>query len=203
VFAMSAVAASAASAALPEFKPVPTKKKFTGTGGESSWSFSGEKVTCKKSTMSGEITSATTLGGAVLKFTGCSWKTAEGAECPLKSKTGGKEEVVTAKLKGELGTTKESGRPVALLLTPAEGKVWATLESTCGYGGIANLEGSLAGTIGVPHGKTGSLSFPSSPIKEVTTDSGTVVKPRLLYAAAPMELGASLSLTFEEVLEVT
>jgi hypothetical protein len=206
VFAISAVAASAASAALPEFKPVPTKKKFTSTGGTSVWAGGGETITCSKSSTSGEITSATTLGDVIVKYTGCTIKTANGAQCPIKSRSGGKEEILMNALEGELGTImpKPTKGEVGLLLQPEVKTTWATLESECGN---EALSGSLAGSVNVPHGTTGTITYGvtggEQNITEMKMDSGTVVKPKLSAFGAAWIIEATDSLKFEESLEVT
>src|ERR1700728_2478657 len=88
-----ATAGVAAAATTPEFKPVPTKKKFTSSNGVSYWGWEGEIIKCSKSTTSGEITSATTLGHVIVKYTGCTIKLSGGSVCPIKSESGGKEEI--------------------------------------------------------------------------------------------------------------
>jgi hypothetical protein len=209
VFAISAVAASAASAALPEFKPVPSKKKFTSTGGVSTWAGGGETINCSKSSTSGEITSATTLGDVIVKYTGCTIKTPNGFECPIKSRAGGKEEILMEPLKGELGTIvpkPASGSDVGLLLQTVSGKGWAVLESECATD--ATLSGSLAGSVEVGgYGKTNTLRYTApggvQEIKEMKMDSGTVVKPKLTAFSATWAISATDPLKFEESLEVT
>jgi hypothetical protein len=207
VFAISAVAASAASAALPEFKPVPTKKKFTSTGGTSVWAGGGETITCSKSSTSGEITSATTLGDVIVKYTGCTIKTSNGAQCPIKSRSGGKEEILMNALEGELGTImpKPAKGEVGLLLQPEVKTTWAVLESECII--LETLTGSLAGSINVPHGTTGTITYGvtggEQNITEMKMDSGPVAKPKLSAFGAVWELETADTLKFEEALEVT
>jgi hypothetical protein len=74
VLVVSAVMVSSAVAAtMPEFKPVPAKKKFTGSGGEVAFHWaSGEYITCGKSSESGEIIGARTVGKTILKLNECS-----------------------------------------------------------------------------------------------------------------------------------
>jgi hypothetical protein len=209
---MSAVTAAAASAAKPEFKPVPTKKKFTSTSGVSVWNGAGEEVTCSKSATSGEITSATTLGDVIVKYTGCTLKNGlTGETCPIKSASGGKEEIVMDKLKGELGVIvpkPPSGSEVGLLLAPEVKTTWAVLESKCSdWFALATLTGSLAGKVGMPDGKTGTITYSAAGggqgIQEMTMDSGTVAKPRWVAATEVLTLATTDTLNFEEALEVT
>lgn len=143
VFALSAVVASAASAA-PEFKP-STKQAFTGTSGALTIETSStEPVTCSKVTSAGEITGASTVGSLVLTLTGC--ETKEGGDCSLTGeglKTKG--EIVTNALVGTLGEVKttEATSGVGLLLEPASGTVWAKIQAPC-FLGTEKLEGKLA-----------------------------------------------------------
>jgi hypothetical protein len=197
----------AAAATTPEFKPVPTKKKFTSTSGKSIWTLSKETIQCANSTMSGEITSATTLGNVIVKYTGCSLKTAEGTECPVKSEAGGKEEIVINKLKGELGTIvpKEIGSGVGLLLQPAVEKGDWTVVKGEGCGGIFGaVYGTLAGKVEELGKQTGhKITYSYAGIKEMTMDSGSVVKPSMESDGAQMTVEQADSLKFEEALEIT
>src|ERR1700728_2936547 len=94
-----ATAGVAAAATLPEFKPVPTKKKFTSTSGTLTWKMAEETIVCTKSTIAGEVTGASTLGKMVMKLTGCAFRV-DGEECPIKStNTTTEGEVVTNALK--------------------------------------------------------------------------------------------------------
>ena len=132
VFAMSAVAASTASAAAPEFKP-STKQAFTGSTGTITFERSSYSPTvCTKGTSTGEITGASTVGAVVLTLTGCESK--EGPGCKFKS-VGAKNngEIVTSALVGELGEVKttEATTGVGLLLKPASGTEWAKIEAPC------------------------------------------------------------------------
>jgi hypothetical protein len=214
VFACSAVAVASASAALPEFKPVPTKKKFTDTSGAVYFRAGTETIKCTASTTSGEITSTSTLGKTVEKLTGCQWQTAGGV-CPLHS-VGAKEgEIVTNSLTGELGTvftTKEAASGVGLLLEPTTGTVWATIAPSAGPCNSIEtaLEGKVAGEVAAIGKKatTNTLVFGvtsgKQDIKEITLDSGKVVKPKFSgWGIAAWTTEASDALTFEEALEVT
>jgi hypothetical protein len=208
VVAMSVVTAASASAALPEFKPMPAKKKFTSTNGASIWDVgAASTISCSKSTISGEITGATTLGDVVAKYTACSIKNSDSETCPVKSASGGKEEILMNTLKGELGTIvpkPTSGSNVGLLLQPEVKTTWATLEGSCVNSAV--LRGSLAGVVNVPDGKTGTIAYGVTGgvqnIKEMTMDSGSIVKPHW-ETLEPVTLEATDTLKFEEALEVT
>jgi hypothetical protein len=217
VFAMSAVAASAASAALPEFKPMPTKKKFTSTSGTFLWRVASEPVTisCSKTTTSGEITSSSTFGKMVTKFTGCQMNKGSEGPCPVRSVGGKAEEIVTSSLKGELGTVSKSqaASEVGMLLEPETGhELWtlASIAAPCSMPEVA-FEGNIAGEVSAIGKKqsTSKLAFaPVSPtgkqkIAEITVKRG-LVKPKLIdWGADQMTLEGTDETTFEEALEVT
>jgi hypothetical protein len=212
VFAMSAIAVSAASAAtLPEFKPVPTKKKFTSTSGTVTWRFGTETIVCTKSATAGEFTGTSTLGKIVIKFTGCALKAKQGSNCPLKStNTTTEGEIVTNALKGELGTvsTKQAASGVGLLLEPETGKVISTIAG-CGTWPETALEGALAGEVATVGKKqaTNKLVFGvasgNQDIKEITVKSGTKSPKFSGWGVSSITDEASDELTFEEAVEVT
>src|SRR5271167_4747729 len=130
VLAVSAVGVSAAAAAtLPEFKPVPTKKKFTGTGGKTTMLYGGgswPRITCTASSTAGEIAGAKTVGAVTLTFTGCKVEVTGGGDYCVTSSIGAKNagEMVIASLVGELGTvaTTEAASGVGMLLKPEKGE---------------------------------------------------------------------------------
>ena len=118
MLALSGLAAASASAALPEFKPVPVKKKFTSSSGKSLWraSSASDDMECTKSTTTGEITGASTIGKAVIKFTGCDFYQGAKGPCAVHSaNTANSGEIVSDALKGELGTVKTTEAPVGFL----------------------------------------------------------------------------------------
>jgi hypothetical protein len=216
VLALSAVAASAASAS-PEFKPVPTKKKITGTGGSVtfSWNVLGikpESIECTKSKTTGEITGARTLGNVVIAFTGCtgSSETSEGKKsgCPVHSEHGKEGEIlVEHALGGELGTiaTKEAPSGVGVLLKPESGKTWFSYEENAclEYGSI--VWGTVAAEVSVVGKKqlTNTLAITPS-ITKIQLDSGEGVKPKLQGSGSTtVSLKGMSELSFEEALEVT
>jgi hypothetical protein len=217
VVAMSVVTAASASAALPEFKPVPTKKKFTSTSGKVVWNVPSEpvSVTCSKSTASGEITGVSTIGKTVIKFTGCNLEQGSKGPCPVHStNTTNAGELVTNGLKGELGTVKmaEAASGVGMLFE-SEAKYHELFElasttAPCTLGGEA-FEGNIAAEVSSVAKKqlTNDLVFGSTSgqkIKEITVKSGTV-KPKLdgLYFGSLTTLENTDETTFEEALEVT
>jgi|HubBroStandDraft_2_1064218.scaffolds.fasta_scaffold83013_3 hypothetical protein len=207
VLAMSAVVTSAASAAAPEFKPA-TKQVFSGTSGALTIQNSAtNEITCSKETSTGEITSATTVGGVVLTLTGC--ESPEQGGCKLTSE-GAKNlgEIVTNALKGVLGTVKtsEAASGVGLLLEPASGSVWAKIE-----GCITDwtLEGNLAAEVTPIKtlSKTGKLVFVGKDGHEAIRGivvGGKTEKPELLLHGGLISWSTTETLTFKSnALEVT
>jgi len=168
VLALSAVVASGAFAAAPEFVP-NTKQSFTTSGKTATLraaSFPETVITCTASTGTGEITGATgakKVGGVSVTFTGCN--ATSGGGCEVHSKGGGKEEITTSTLEGELGKVAKS-----------EATSEVGLELKAGSGSFVTVEGSC-----IPFGKseiTGTVTGEVNPIKESGT-SGT-----LTYAAS-------------------
>lgn len=213
VFAVSVVAASAASAATPEFKPVPTKKKLTGTTKGTIWEFDSGVITisCTKSSTTGEITTATTVGKVVIVYTGCTDSGPGESNCPANSPGAKAGEIVTKSLGGELGTVAvaEAASGVGLRLKPeTKTKLFELAENKC-FGG-ESITGSVAAEVAVIGKKqvTNKLVLTGAgqnqSIKEIKLDSGVVEKPRLLTSALE---GGFMStheeLTFEEALEVS
>ena len=109
VFAMSAIVASAASAALPE--QLPATGKFTGTSGASTFeTLKGEKVKCTSDTITGEITGAKT-SKSTITFKGC-----EGLGLKCNTSGAGSGEIVL-NVTGTLVYIMKSTKEVGLLNT--------------------------------------------------------------------------------------
>jgi hypothetical protein len=169
------------SAVGPEFNPVPTAKKFTGSGGESRWAWSGGvTIACSAGSTTGEIAGPRTIGHVIIVFTGCKSSDSGHSNCPINTVGAKAEEIVTQSLAGELGTATTS-KEVGLRLKAETGTKWfTTIGTECGSP-EAQWTGSLAGVVS-PIGKkqtTGKLHFVSPNISEFTLDSGTIEKPRL------------------------
>jgi len=210
VFAMSAVAASVASAAAPEFKP-STKQAFTGASETfSMYNDVGEGFTCSKVTSTGEITGATTVGSLVLTFTGCEGMKGGGTTCKVKSVGANAGEIITKPLKGELGevATSEATSGVGLLIEPASGEALTTIAK-----GECYNEGSIEGRIAAEVtpiktlAKTGKLVFVGSSgsqkIKAITV-KGVKEKPSLSFHSSIYSWGMTDTLEFMgNALEVT
>jgi hypothetical protein len=209
VFAMSAVTAAAASATTPEFKPVPTKKKFTGTSGTLVWTWDNgaEKITCSKGSTTGAITGARTVGGVVLVYTGCKSSSATKSNCPINSKGAKAEEIVTEPLAGELGTSVKNSAVVVLRLKAETATKWFTaLENACTSraawtGSVAPEVSSLSkGTV---HGLVLATVGGKQAITEIKLDSGELEEPELVTYASSVATETKDSLTFEEAVEIT
>jgi hypothetical protein len=210
VFAMSAVAATAASAVKPEFTPVPAKKKFTVTGGTSSWTWGAPSITCAKTSATGEIVSAETVGNVIIVYSGCKSSSGAGTNCPANSVGAKAEEIVTKPLTAELGTISNTGSSgVGLLLgqlTPKWTK-WFTLEKN-----KCTVEETFGGDLAAEYSGLGKqathklLFRPGTTgekIKEIALDSGLVEKPEFEVFGAWVSIEAEDELKFEEPVEIT
>jgi hypothetical protein len=115
VFAMIAMAAASASAALPEFNHAKTEK-FQGSFGTTIFEeVSGSIWDYEPATISGgEVTGSKEVGNLVITFTGGS-----AGAC---SNQGEKKELVTNKLHGRLGYINKAKTEVGLLLESPSGQ---------------------------------------------------------------------------------
>ncbi len=210
VFALAAMSAAAASAATPEFKPVPAKKKFTASAATVTLvDGEGDTIECSKGSAVGEITGARTVGSVVETFTGC--KAREPRESCSVSSYGAKAgEIVTRPLMGELGTVPkaqdETEVGLRLKQEPAS-KFWYVQVGTCIFEKV--VQGSVAGQIGAPGGKQTKHEFAfklaengTQAIKEITLDSGELEKPHFGGGSSSIFVLAPFSLTFEEAVEI-
>jgi hypothetical protein len=114
VLALSAVVASAASAALPEFVASKFPVKFTLTSGAGLLeTVGGRQVKCTSDSGSGEILNAKETKNTVVKFKGC---TAKGPFGTLECQSGStKGEIVTKKVKGLLVYDNKAEKKAAIL----------------------------------------------------------------------------------------
>jgi hypothetical protein len=193
----------------PEFKPFPAKRAFTSSGGISTWAYGGNTIECTKTSTTGELTGGQTVGNAIVVFTGCTSSGSGGSGCTVGSLNGKPGEIVTKPLVGELGTvpTSQATSGVGLLLKPESKNKWFTI-----VGNACTVEetftGELAGEVAVIGKKqaTNSLVFAAgtsgAKIKEITLDSGATEKPEFEAFAAPVSIGATDELKFEESLEI-
>jgi hypothetical protein len=154
VFALSAVAVSSASAALPEFHG-PFPKLFTGLGGAGKLEAeSGNTVSCKDVHIHGEI-----IGPkhdlVKLTYLGCSVK-AFGATAPCATSGQPSGVVLTNKLLSLLGYIKRTPRLVGLLLEPEAGQSqFASFECVAG---VVKIPVQVRGTVGGEIGPLNTLS---------------------------------------------
>jgi hypothetical protein len=212
VFAMSAVTAAAASATTPEFKPVPTKKKFTSNGGalKMTWDNGVWLLECAKSSSTGEVTGSTTIGKVVVTLTGCKGSINSGSSYSSVSSKGAKAgEIVTVPLAGELGTvaSTEAASGVGLMLKPETGK--ALFRFAEGAFGEEVVSGSVASEV-AQVGKdqtTNELAFKlvegHDAIGKIKLDSGLTETPALAMGSSRGTILWTDGLSFEEALEVT
>jgi hypothetical protein len=184
VLAISLAAVTGASAAEPEFKP-GSLNRFTGESSTISLATaSTAAIECTKDSVTGEVTGPKTIGSVIITFHGCESK--EGSGCVLHS-PGLVSLIVTNTLNGELGTTKEAKSGVGLLLQPATGTEFATLEGTCISVSPAPVTGSIAGEVTpVNNGETtdGKLIFIGSKGKQ------TIEQIAILHVVKKPELRA-------------
>jgi hypothetical protein len=205
LLALAVMASAATAATTPEFKPVPTNKKFTGSSGTVTWVWGGLELTCEHSSLTGEITSARKVGSAKDVFTGCKALASGGSsDCAIRS-VGAKEgEIATVSLDGELGTTSESSSGVVILLQPESGSSWSTLErNNCT--GETKVTGKLAVEVKDLGKKqtTNELVSIAKPVNTIVLDSGKESFAELEAWSTTLELGFSDEVKFEEAVEVT
>lgn len=207
-----ASAGVAAAATAPEFKPVPAKKKLRSTSGAVKWVFNNgtESVECAKSTMTGELTGARTLGKAVMVLSECTTSGSGGSGCAVNSVGAKAGEIVTKPLDGELGTVAVAEGPsgVGILLKPETAKIWATLATNSCLPEL-NITGSAAAEIAVigkkqvTNGLVFSVPSGKQAIKAITLDSGKLEHPGLVMLGDTATMAGTDEVTFEEALEVT
>jgi hypothetical protein len=212
VLALGAMAASAASA-LTEFKPVPTKKKFTSTGGSFVLKWDPAEptaITCTKSKDTGEIISGSTLGQLVITYTGCtsSVETPEETRsgCPIKSPGASSGEIIARALHGQLGAVAKTEAPsgAGVFLTEENKKPWLEFEENACVRYPAKITGSMVAEISVI-GKsqlTNKFVFNKS-IHKIKLDVGTEEEGELALFSMLVSVEGVNELTFEEALEVT
>jgi hypothetical protein len=190
----------------PEFKPVPTKKKFKGTTASLRMVAGTSEFACSKGTAIGEVSDAQNLGNTVLTFTGCTSSDNSGStKCAVNSEGAKSGEIVTKALTDELGTvaTKEAPSGVGLNLKPELKKKWWTLARTeCNAESTWN--GDWAAEVSVVGKKQTTNKLVVKPgIEKMTLDSGVEAKPEFEYYGIDVAPVSTFEVTFEEPLEVT
>jgi hypothetical protein len=139
VFAMSAVLAASASAALPEFSP-PFPKPFTSTSKTTLLqTVGGAKLTCAADTNVGEIT-APQSGFVKITFTGCKLK-----KIPCNTPGVAPGEIITGMLSMKIGYINKAKKEVGVDLEEPTGAPFITF--VCGAAMRAVVIGSVIGRI--------------------------------------------------------
>jgi hypothetical protein len=210
VLALNLMAVAVASAAAPEFTPA-TEQTFTGESGTGALeTASTAAITCTSDTSVGKVTGAKTVGSVVVTFHGCESK--EGSGCTVQSSSATPGLITTNLLKGELGSVKttEAASGAGLLLEPASGTAFVTLEGTCLLVSPSPVTGTVAGEatpLNKGATKDGKLVFIGSKgkqkIKEINV-LGTVKKP-VLKALGILESSETTNelVLYEVAVEVT
>jgi hypothetical protein len=185
VLALNLMAVAVASASAPEFSP-STANPFTGESGTGALeTASTAAVTCTSDTNTGTVLGAKTVGSVVVTFSNCA--STENGGCTVNSPHRAAGTIITNTLAGELGSVKttEAKSGVGLLLHPAVGTEFVTLEGTCLLLSPAPVTGSVAGEatpIKAGQTKDGKLIFIGSKgkqnIKEINI-LGSIWKPNL------------------------
>jgi hypothetical protein len=199
-----------ASASAPEFRPA-TVQSFKGESGTSALATaSTAAITCISDNTVGEVTGPKTIGSVIITFHGCESK--EGPGCTLQTSSATPGLIVTNALKGELGSVKtvEAASGAGLLLEPASGTAFFTLEGTCLLVSPSPLTGTIAGEVTpVKNGATkdNKLVFLGSngkqKIKEINI-LGTIKKP-VLKSLGLLESSETTNelVLYENAVEVT
>jgi hypothetical protein len=138
-FALTAIAASSASAAKPEFIAKKFPVTFTSTSGKGTLeTLGGTQVTCSSDTDTGELTGANggkDIANVVVKFNGCK-ESVFNAECKTSGAAAG--EIKTNVLSGEVGYIKKAAPiEVGLMLSPTTAALFA--EFNC-LGGLVKIQ---------------------------------------------------------------
>jgi len=206
-----ATAGVAAAATTPEFKPVPTKKKFTSTNGGTTLTGGGALVdiTYAKGVTKGEITSSTTVGNVIETFTGCTGESSGGLECTAQTVGAKSGEIVSRALQGVLGAVKSSEAPseVGLALWKQNEKFSQgnqfTLEATeCAP--ETNILGSAAMEVTPTKKKQTTVKLVMIPHDVTfTLASGLKETSELEAWGHLVKENGTYETTFEEALEVT
>jgi hypothetical protein len=130
VLAMNLVAAAVAAAAGPEFSP-GTLDKFSTSDEFTLENALTSAVNCESNSATGEVTGVKTVGSLIITFSGCT--SPEGGGCQVHSVGAGTGKVLWNALNVELGSVKtsEAESGVGLLLKPASGTAFTTIEGSC------------------------------------------------------------------------
>jgi hypothetical protein len=200
-----------ASAALAEPLFLPVGATFTGTGGVEITNVFGANIECEADTSSGEIRSATLVGGVKIDFTGCKALTSQDEECTVKSVGASTEGLIlTNTLHGVLGLIlpKGTGTGVGLLLLPATGKRFYTITATkCNEEQV--ITGNVAGEVKPVdvHTLKGTLVFQGkggvASIKDFDLSTGGLVRPELEAFGRTISIERIETITYSAPVEVS
>jgi hypothetical protein len=218
VFATSAFAAASASAA-PEFLHLAAPLSATGFTGKSVGAVEladnamAAQIKCSKEELAGEIEpgGTTKVEEVRITFKGCGEVVAVGGKkvkCSVKSPARAAGVLVTRRLIGQLGEVlpAEAVDEAGLALEPEVGTVVMRIEAPgCGLP-LAVVEGSIIGEVTPTSGPetiTKQLvSAPLGPAQKIQKlTSGPI--DTLEVAATKVTLKSTMTLKFEEILEVT
>jgi hypothetical protein len=189
-----------------EFKKLPTVKTFKGAAAPVTLSTALESISCANGSSSGEITGTSSVGKVVLAFTECKAKGT--GECEINSVGASSGQIVTAALKGQLGSVKSSEAlsEVGLLLEPETTKTFARLASSkCNP--ETTVTGSVAGQV-LPVATAASegelmyeVTSGKQMIKKIGTSSGEK-KPTLEAFGLEIAEEADAEVEFVEEVEI-
>jgi hypothetical protein len=187
VFALSALVASAASAATvkPEFVPANGKfpVAFTGTSGAGKLETIGKRtISCKTDSITGSIASAGEANKVIVTFKGCTTKLLFFTG-PCNTPGNAAEEIVTNELKGIPYYKSISGKTAVILTEPSSGTTFASIECVvAGQKEKLTVKGSGLGSVGTTNSSKTTNSLSSTLSSGVQTpneyeyESGKTVK---------------------------
>ena len=161
----------------------------------------GTQLRCSGEHGSGTFTTSKTLGGVVLRFTGCE---ADGQPCSSKGLAAG--EIQTEHLNGQVGWISASSKKVGIALNPAASN-GPFMEYTCGTTPVTISGGVITAlTVGKMVGsQTLKYSGKKGVQKPERFEGGardTLSIKEGAGAAVAAVLGLNTTLTFEEPIEV-
>jgi hypothetical protein len=180
LLAMSLIAASTASAALPEFRPAAGK--FLALFLATTFNAGPGQVRCKEGSSSGSISNAHLVGPFDITFTTCESSINSTTFCPVNSVGANAGEILTTTLHGVLGLALAS-QLVGLLILPTAGKTIARLSQN-GCTPETEVLGSVAGLVSPVRTLTlfTSLTFDFSLGQQIPNSLDTLgglIEPRL------------------------
>jgi hypothetical protein len=148
VLLLGGIATASASAATFEAKP-SFPVKFTATGGAGLLQTAkGRTVSCKESTGSGEVASATAVSGVAVTFKGCFAEGLAVLKCTGTGNVAGSGEITTKPIKGEPVDIDKAHTKAGILLSP-EGELFA--EFKCEFSTLVvetvKVKGSVIGKV--------------------------------------------------------